>query len=575
MSSAQDKDDIWLDDDIIELDDEEVVVPKALNPWQVLIVDDEPDIHHATRLALSNIHYKSRPLELLNAYSGAEAGRMLEANPRIALILLDVVMETEDAGLRLVHRIRNEMRNSLVRIVLRTGQPGQAPEQRVILDYDINDYKTKTELTVQKLYTTVIASLRSYETLSAIDKSRQGLGKILEGAGDLYHLHSLKEFASGVLKQISAILDVGTEGAICAERRPDEHGLEILAATGDYEGLLEEQRLEEFPALHESVIKALNERCNRFEHPQDSLYIAAQNGREFVLSFTPTQPLDPLECDLLDVFCQRISAAYDNLYLYNQLLRAQEATVVALAALAEFRDSDTGEHVLRVQKLSDALVEDLQQMAVYPEQLTPEFVEMIGMASILHDVGKVGTPDHILHKPGRFDPDERAIMEQHADIGANILYKAGEMVEGTSYLSLGAEIARGHHEHFDGKGYPEQLAGQQIPLSARIVAVVDVFDALLSKRPYKEPWTLAQTMEYIQSRSGTQFDPQVVAALSRLVNESGSPTHSDSPIPLATHHALPMTKVTGRASKLPLCCIQNTSNHHKPETSLFFGRDIR
>ncbi len=322
MSSAQDKDDIWLDDDIIELDDEEVVVPKALNPWQVLIVDDEPDIHHATRLALSNIHYKSRPLELLNAYSGAEAGRMLEANPRIALILLDVVMETEDAGLRLVHRIRNEMRNSLVRIVLRTGQPGQAPEQRVILDYDINDYKTKTELTVQKLYTTVIASLRSYETLSAIDKSRQGLGKILEGAGDLYHLHSLKEFASGVLKQISAILDVGTEGAICAERRPDQHGLEILAATGDYEGLLEEQVLEDFPALHESVMKALNERCNRFEHPQDSLYIAAQNGREFVLSFTPTQPLDPLECDLLDVFCQRISAAYDNLYLYNQLLRA-------------------------------------------------------------------------------------------------------------------------------------------------------------------------------------------------------------------------------------------------------------
>jgi CheY-like chemotaxis protein len=186
MSSAQDKDELWLDDDIIELDDDEAVVTKAINPWQVLIVDDEPDIHHATRLALSNIQYKSRPLELLNAYSGAEAARMLLANPRIALILLDVVMETEDAGLRLVHQIRNEMHNSLVRIVLRTGQPGQAPEQRVILDYDINDYKTKTELTVQKLYTTVIASLRSYETLCAIDKSRQGLGKILEGAGDLY-----------------------------------------------------------------------------------------------------------------------------------------------------------------------------------------------------------------------------------------------------------------------------------------------------------------------------------------------------------------------------------------------------
>lgn len=524
MSNSQDKDDIWLDDDIIELDDEEVVVPKALHPWQVLIVDDEPDIHLATRLALSNIQYKNRPLELLNAFSGTEAGRMLEANPKIALILLDVVMETEDAGLRLVHKIRNEMHNSLVRIVLRTGQPGQAPEQRVILDYDINDYKTKTELTVQKLFTTVIASLRSYETLSAIDKSRQGLSKILEGAGDLYHLHSLREFASGVLKQISAILDVGTEGAICAERRPDVQGLEILAATGEYESLLnKEVPLSHFPELNDSVMNALANRSNRFEHPQDSLYIAAQNGREFVLSFTPTQPLDPLECDLLDVFCQRISAAYDNLYLYNQLLRAQEATVVALAALAEFRDTDTGEHVLRVQKLSDAIVAELKRMSAYPEQLTPQLVEMIGVASILHDVGKVGTPDHILHKPGRFDQEERAIMEQHAEIGANILHEAGKMVEGTSYLSLGAEIARGHHEHFDGKGYPQQLTGQQIPISARIVAVVDVFDALLSRRPYKEPWTLAQTMEYLQSRAGTQFDPQVVAALLRLINESRLP----------------------------------------------------
>ncbi len=169
MGSSLDQDDMWKDDD-------EAVRPQSLNPWQVLIVDNEPDIHHATRLAISNIHYKSRPLELLNAYSGAEATTMLQANPRIAMILLDVVMETDDAGLQLVHKIRNDMSNSLVRIVLRTGQPGQAPEQRVILDYDINDYKTKTELTVQKLYTTVIASLRSYETLSAIDKSRQGLG---------------------------------------------------------------------------------------------------------------------------------------------------------------------------------------------------------------------------------------------------------------------------------------------------------------------------------------------------------------------------------------------------------------
>ncbi len=168
--------------------------------------------------------------------------------------------------------------------------------------------------------TTVIASLRSYETLSAIDKSRQGLGKILEGAGDLYHLHSLKEFASGVLKQISALLDVGTEGAICAERRPGEQKMEILAATGEYGLLLKQGNITDVPAFHDSVTRTLAARNHHFGEQRDCPYIAAQNGREFVLSFTPAQPLDPLECDLLDVFCQRISAAYDNLYLYSQLL---------------------------------------------------------------------------------------------------------------------------------------------------------------------------------------------------------------------------------------------------------------
>ena len=248
----------------------------------------------------------------------------------------------------------------------------------------------------------------------------------------------------------------------------------------------------------------------------------AEQGIEYIdYRHNPRRQRDLLTSQLL-----RVALAIEVLVVAPGDLCPQREVTGSLhhfARLVQDIGADTGEHVLRVQKLSDAIVAELKKMAAYPEQLTPEFVEMIGMASILHDVGKVGTPDHILHKPGRFDPEERAIMEQHAGIGANILHKAGEMVEGTSYLSLGAEIARGHHEHFDGKGYPQQLAGQQIPLSARIVAVIDVFDALLSKRPYKEPWTLAQTMEYIQSRSGTQFDPHVVTALSRLVNESRLP----------------------------------------------------
>jgi len=363
------------------------------------------------------LRYKERPLALLSAYSAAEGYRILQQQPDIALILLDVVMETDDAGLRLVERIRNELGNTVSRIVLRTGQPGQAPEQEVILNYDINDYKTKTELTVQKLFTTVIASLRAYENLVAIEKNRQGLSKILEGASDLYRLRSLKEFASGVLKQISAILDVGTDGVLCMENT--HHGgrpeLEVLAATGAFESLLNKNDsaiAQQFPELHTAIKEALGSKSNVYRHPLDILYISSQNGREFVVHFSPPWPLE---------YCQRISSAYDNLYLYSQLISSQEATVVALADLAEFRDTDTGEHVLRVQLLSDAIATELQCMGVYEQDLTPRFMDMIGMASILHDVGKVGTPDHILFKPGRLDPEERRIMEQHATIGANIL----------------------------------------------------------------------------------------------------------------------------------------------------------
>ncbi|BEV73581.1 MULTISPECIES: response regulator [unclassified Paludibacterium] len=520
----QDEENWLLDDDHVEVSEDPLSPPKR--PWKVLIVDDEKDVHTATRLAIQDIRFKDKGLMLLYASSADEGFRVIAEHPDTALILLDVVMETDDAGLKLVHRIRSELNNQTVRIVLRTGQPGQAPEQEVILDYDINDYKTKTELTVQKLFTTVIASLRAHENLLTIEKNRQGLAKILEGAGDLYQLHSLKEFASGVLKQVSTLLDVGMDGILCVENGSQTNGrlaVEVIAATGSYEHLTHTSDFSALPELAAAIHEALKQKKSMYHHPYDVLYITSQNNREFVVHFSPPWPLEDVERNLLEVFCQRISAAYDNLYLYNQLRKSQEATVVALADLAEYRDSDTGQHVLRVQRLTDALAQELKRMQVYATDLSGEFMEMIGMASILHDVGKVGTPDHILFKPGKLDPDERTIMEQHATIGAQILHKSSLMVEGKSYLSFGSEIAGGHHEHYDGRGYPQRKQGEEIPLSARIVAVVDVFDALLHKRPYKEPWTLSETMDYIRQRAGSQFDPHVVTALSTLVAEQRVP----------------------------------------------------
>lgn len=154
-------------------------------PWRVLIVDDDVDVHVVTRFALRNVTYLGRRLKLFHAYTGGEAYTVLRDTPDIALVLLDVVMETADAGLRLARQIRGELGNQLVRVVLRTGHAGQALEQSVIVDYDINDYRTKTELTTQKLFTTVISSLRTYDSLLATERSQQALNSSLAKIKDL------------------------------------------------------------------------------------------------------------------------------------------------------------------------------------------------------------------------------------------------------------------------------------------------------------------------------------------------------------------------------------------------------
>ncbi len=511
MAATDTDDDDWLAED----DDAPAAQPHA-RPWRVLVVDDEPDIHAVTRLALNSVMFKGRSIEVLSAYTGIQGYEMLSSEADIALVLLDVVMETDDAGLRLARRIREELDNSLVRIVLRTGQPGQAPEQKVIVDFDINDYKAKTELTAQKLFTTVISSLRSYEGLQTIDANRRGLARILESASNLYQIDSLKELASGVLTQVGAILNFGTEGVLCVMKSSSSSMAAepmVIASTGASTHLEEHMALPTNHVWAPDITQAFREKKNIFTDTVDVLFISAVHGHQFAVAFSPPWPLGELERSLLSVFCDRISAAFDNLHMFGLLKNTQEATVVALADLAESRDATTGGHVRRVCQLTDAIAVELKAAGKFPQETDGTFMSFVGLASILHDVGKVATPDSVLLKPGRHTPEERVIMEEHALIGETVLARASKMVEGVSTLSMGAQIAGGHHEHFDGNGYPRRLKGHDIPLAARIVAVVDVFDALLHNRPYKEAWPLETVMAYIQERSGTQFDPDVVDAL--------------------------------------------------------------
>lgn len=166
------------DDELIFAEEDEVEQKPIEASWKILIVDDEIEIHNITKLALKDFTFENKLIKFISAYSGKEAKEMIQAHPDIALILLDVVMETEEAGLEVVKYIRDILDNQIVRIILRTGQPGQVPEDVVIVSYDINDYKTKTELTNKKLFTTVVTALRAFRSLTQIEASKSELEKI-------------------------------------------------------------------------------------------------------------------------------------------------------------------------------------------------------------------------------------------------------------------------------------------------------------------------------------------------------------------------------------------------------------
>ncbi|MGY0711986.1 DUF3369 domain-containing protein [Azospirillum argentinense] len=513
------------DDEFLFLDDQdgdgngETGSPATGNRWKMMIVDDEPEVHSITKLVLADFAYKGRSAQFISAYSAAEARTILEREEDIAIILLDVVMETDDAGLQLVHHIREELKNRHVRIILRTGQPGQAPERAVILDYDINDYKAKTQLTAQQLFTTTVAALRSYEDIMAIEMNRRGLEKIIEASSSLFQARSMKLFAAGVLTQLSGILGVGPDAILCVQRGPvisgAADGLYVLAGSGRFETLIDEPAANHVePSVLAEVKRCLESRSNRYAADHCTLYIRTPNDRENVVYLSSDRPLSDLDRNLIEVFCRKISVGFDNLHLYEQLRRSQEHTVIAMADLAERAghpsvEAETGP---RIAMVTDRIARRLAEEGRYPAVLDTVFLESVGLAAILHDVGNATLDPAILGKTGPLSPDERAVMQAHTTTGWDLLDRASQRSEGRTHLHLGAEIARSHHENWDGTGYPDRLKGDAIPLSARIVAVADSFDAMTRDRPYRKALDHDVAVAEIRRLSGSRFDPLVVDA---------------------------------------------------------------
>jgi response regulator RpfG family c-di-GMP phosphodiesterase len=469
--------------------------------WCVLVVDDDPEVHAVTKLALRDFQFENRDIQIISAYSAKEAKALFEQREDISLALVDVVMETEHAGLELVKHLRVEKGNHKVRLVLRTGQAGQAPEDRVIREYDIDDYREKTDLTKQKLHTLIYSMLRSYRDIAFIQAHRDGLQSVIESCAKVQDSVSFSHFSVAALEQMILLQHFEDSEIYCIDvpgKNRSNQNARILTTTAESTRFEKEGSFESLPPKiaqrFEEVLQLKNSK-----HYRDAyvFYCPTPAGGSELVYISHRAALTDLDKQLLEIYVQNLAVTFGNISLQDDLQESSKELVFTLTNIVETRSNETGAHILRVSLVSERLAQ-LKGLSDYESML-------IRIASPLHDIGKIGIPDAILHKPDKLNAAEWEVMKKHVDYGVAILKRSK-----SELMAIATQIAGTHHERWDGSGYPHQLKGEEIPIAGRITTLADVFDALSSKRCYKSAWDSNEVIDFINAERGKQFDPSLV-----------------------------------------------------------------
>ncbi len=389
-------------------------------PFKVLIVDDDSEVHSITRYSLEEIDFLGSPLTFLSAYSAAEARKVLESETDIALIFLDVVMETDDAGLRLVKYIREDLDNWLVRIILRTGQPGQAPEKDVITNFDINDYKAKTELTSTRLFTATLSSLRTYRQLKAVEMNHKGLEKILESSSSLFKFRSMAEFAQGVVLQINSFIDKKSRGVLlCAISDPGSEknldNIKVIAGTDDLESCSGVPINQVMPKDSCDVIQhALVSDENIFNEHDCAIVFQTQTQATSVVYLSGIEPLSIHDKKLLEIFCSKVAIGFDNINYYDEL-QYKNTHDLLTGLLNRTTFIEQVDELKKQQQLHRLSSSDAEAST----SLSPPCLVVLGIdrfRDINNDLGYLAGDDFLLETATRlqdfFKPDEQVLYSR-------------------------------------------------------------------------------------------------------------------------------------------------------------------
>ncbi|MEW6991719.1 HD domain-containing phosphohydrolase [Colwelliaceae bacterium 6441] len=486
---------------------EDLATSKKVNSskhWRILVVDDDESVHQITRLVLADAIIENRSLEIVSAYSSKEAQEILKGDDSFCMAFIDVVMETDHAGLELVEWIRKEKHNQAIRLVLRTGQAGTAPEAKVIKEFDINDYKEKTDFTAGKMTTTVYASIRAYRDIITIQRSLDAFKQLIKSTHDLLKINQFRPFGSAALNHLLTLMDVESSALYIARSQKDfdeESTNLIIACTGKY--VCESDSLDNSeidPEVKSLIKQAFDEKRHCTSSDYFVGYYETSSSASSVLYIEFEDDVEHFKSNLAGLFATNVALILESLTKQHEVERTQKELLYIVGEAIEARSRNTGSHVKRVALICELLAKKLN--------LDEQFIEAIKLASPLHDIGKVAIPERILNKPGKLDSDEWHIMKTHAETGAHLLNKSSTLI-----AKIGARLALYHHENWDGSGYPEGLKEKNIPIEARIMAIADVFDALGTEHCYKEKWPIEKIKDYIISQRGKKFQPELVDIL--------------------------------------------------------------
>ncbi|RUO80872.1 response regulator [Idiomarina tyrosinivorans] len=497
-----------MSDDFLFAEEEPKDEPElGLDPYKVLVVDDDPEIHAITSMALKSFKLDEHPIEFLSAHSGAEAKEILTKHDDIAMMLLDVVMESEHAGLDVARWVRQDLGNRLIRIVLRTGQPGQAPEEEVIARYDIDDYKEKTELTYRKLVTLMYSCLRAYRDLHAIERNKRGLEKVIQASAEVFSARSMQGLCQGILEQLVALITHTDDALYCrseglsAEASAGEP-FEIIGGTGDYRDAIGQKVDGDVDWAVVERLKAQQAAVN-FAVEKGRYYglYRAENGNYYLLFIRDIRDLSDLDLHLLSLFVNNSAIAIDNLSATQTERDAQRELLYSVGEAIERHSVDSRSHHI---KRSAEMAGVLARISGYSGQ----DIEQLKQAASVYDIGKVAVQQELAQRTDALSVhDYQEIMERVIE-GHEYLKQTG-----TDIASLAAQIACDIHERWDGTGYPSNKQHEQINNVARLLQLTSHYDSLRRDTQYRPARSIEDATNYIKEHQGKIFDPQLASCL--------------------------------------------------------------